>query len=155
MEQYTAAFFGHRYIDDITFLEERMDKIIKALMYEKPFVTFLVGRNGEFDQIASSAVLRCRRRYCDDNTSLVLVLPYVTAELRNNQESFDAYYDHIEVSHAASQAHPKSAIQIRNREMVDRADLILCYVTQERGGAFQTIRYAKQQGKKIINLAPR
>ena len=29
----------------------------------------------------------------------------------------------------------KSAIQIRNREMVDRADLIICYIEHEKGGA--------------------
>ena len=47
----------------------------------------------------------------------------------------------------------KSAIQIRNREMVDRADLIICYIEHEKGGAWQTVDYAIKQGKAVINFA--
>ena len=62
-------------------------------------------------------------------------------------------YTDIEISHAASLAHPKSAIQIRNREMVDRADMIVCYIEHEKGGSWQTVQYAMEQGKTVINLA--
>lgn len=85
--------------------------------------------------------------------ALVLVLPYPTAGYLNNEEMFHEYYTNVEISYAASTAHPKAAIQIRNREMVDRADLIVCYIEHEKGGAWQTIQYALNQGKKIINLA--
>lgn len=37
--------------------------------------------------------------------------------------------------------------------MVDRADLIVCYIEHNEGGAYQTVQYAKKQDKKIINLA--
>ena len=37
--------------------------------------------------------------------------------------------------------------------MVDRADLIVCCIDREYGGAYQTIQYAQKQNKKIINLA--
>ena len=47
----------------------------------------------------------------------------------------------------------KSAIQIRNHEMVDRADLIICYIEHEKGGAWRTVKYAREQGKTVINLA--
>ena len=81
------------------------------------------------------------------------MLPYPTAEYINNQNYFEDYYSDIEISYAAAKAHPKSAIQIRNREMVDRADLVICYIEDKSGGAFQTIRDADRNGKKIINLA--
>ncbi|MBR5786303.1 MAG: hypothetical protein IKY41_06390 [Clostridia bacterium] len=57
------------------------------------------------------------------------------------------------MSYAASKAHPKSAFQIRNREMVDRADLVICYIENKEGGAWQTIKYAMKKEKNIINLA--
>ena len=57
------------------------------------------------------------------------------------------------LKHAASMAHLKSAIQIRNREMVDRADLVICYVESNHGGAWQTVKYAMEQKKKGLNLA--
>ena len=43
--------------------------------------------------------------------------------------------------------------QIRNREMVDRADLVICYIEHKEGGAYKTIKYASEQNKPIINLA--
>ena len=81
------------------------------------------------------------------------MLPYPTAEYRNNQNYFEDYYDSIEISYAASKAHPKSAMQIRNRQMVDRADLVICYVEHTEGGAYKTIKYALSVNKPIINLA--
>ena len=37
--------------------------------------------------------------------------------------------------------------------MVGRADLNVCYIDQEKGGAWQTIEYERKQGKAVINLA--
>lgn len=43
--------------------------------------------------------------------------------------------------------------QITNRSMVDRSDLVVCYVEHESGGAYQTMAYAGKSGKTVINLA--
>ena len=153
LDIYSVAFFGHRYIDNPLKVEELLEEQIWKLIDENEYVDFLVGRNGDFDQCVSSSVLRVRKNYRDDNSALVLVLPYPTAEYLNNENYFHDYYTDVEISHAASVAHPKSAIQIRNREMVDRADLILCAIERESGGAWQTVQYAIKQGKTILNLA--
>ena len=152
MEIFTVAFFGHRYLENIFEIERRLEEQIRLLINEHEYVDFLVGRNGEFDQLVSSTVRRTKRVYRDDNSSLVLMLPYATAEYLNNQESYEDCYDEVEVSFAASNAYPKAAIQLRNREMVDRANLILCCIDHKSGGAYKTIRYAEKQGKKVINL---
>lgn len=153
LEICTVAFFGHRYIDNIYRVEKILENQIRKLLDENEYVDFLVGRNGDFDQCASSSVFRVRRDYRDYNSSLVLVLPYPTAEYINSEEYFDKYYSEIEISYAAAKAHPKAAIQIRNREMVDRASMIICYIEKKKGGAWQTVEYAIKQGKKIINIA--
>ena len=153
LDIYTVAFFGHRYIDNLFKVEEFLEEQIRKLINEKEYVDFLVGRNGDFDQCASSTVLRVRKNVRDDNSSLILVLPYPTAEYLNNETYFHDYYSDVEISYAASKAHPKSAIQIRNREMVDRADLIICFVERNSGGAYKTIEYAKKQNKIVVNLA--
>ena len=152
LEIYTVAFFGHRYIDNILKVEEQLEEHIRKLLQEHVYVDFLVGRNGDFDQCVSSSVLRVRKNYRDDNSALVLILPYPTAEYLNNEYYFHNYYTDVEISYTASAAHPKSAIQIRNREMVDRADLIICYIEHEKGGAWQTVEYAIKQGKTVINI---
>ena len=153
MRIYSMAFFGHRYVDNIIKVEDLIEHQIRKLIDENEYVDFLVGSNGDFDQCVSSSVLRVRKNYRDDNSALVLVLPYPTAEYLNNDNYFHDYYTDVEISRAASVAHPKSANQIRNREMVDRADLIICYIEYEKGGAWQTVEYALKQGKAVINLA--
>lgn len=153
LDIFTVAFFGHRYIDNLFKVEELLEEQIRKLINEKEYVDFLVGRNGDFDQCASSTVLRVRKNVRDDNSSLILVLPYPTAEYLNNEDYFHDYYSDVDISYAASKSHPKSAIQIRNREMVDKADLIICYIEENAGGAWQTIKYAIDQKKTVINLA--
>ena len=152
LDIYTVAFFGHRYIDNPPRVEELLEEQIRNLIDENEYVEFLVGRNGDFDRCVSSAVRRVRKNYRDDNSSLVLVLPYLTAEYLNNEQYFHDYYTDVEISYEASKAHPKSAIQIRNREMVDRANLVICYIEENRGGALKTVQYAITKGKDIIKL---
>ena len=150
---YTVSFFGHRQIDNFTAVEQRLEELIRELIATKEYVEFLVGRNGEFDQMAASTVLRMRRVLRDDNSALVLVLPYPTAEFLNNQTAFENYYTDIEVSDAAARGHFKSAIQRRNREMVDRSDLIVCCIERKTGGAYQTVQDAKKMEKHIVNVS--
>ncbi len=152
LDIYTVAFFGHRNIDNPLKIEELLEEQIRKLINENEYVEFLVGHNGDFDRCVSSAVLRVRKNYRDDNSSLVLMLPYSTAEYLNNEEYFHRFYTDVEISYKASRAYPKSAIQIRNREMVDRADLVICYIEGNRGGAWKTVQYAITKGKDIIKL---
>ena len=153
MDTYTVCFFGHREIDNPLEVEEQLYDIVLHLLESKEYVEFLVGRNGEFDQLVSSTVRRVKRNYRDDNSALMLVLPYLTAEYENNHQSFHEYYDEIEICQDAAGGHYKAAIQVRNREMVDRSDLVVCCIERKSGGAYQTVLYAKKQNKQIINLA--
>lgn len=152
MKEFTVSFFGHRVIDEPFAVERALEKVIRNLLAEKEYVSFLVGRDGDFDQLVSSVVRRCKRTVRGDNSALVWVMPYLSAEFRNNEESFRAYYDEIEICGGSATGHFKAAHQIRNRAMVDRSDLIVFCVQREHGGAWQTMRYAKKQGVPCINL---
>lgn len=150
---YTVSFFGHRQVENFFDVEHRLEKLIRELLHKKEYVEFLVGRNGEFDQLVASTVHRLKRIAGADNSALVLILPYMTAEFANNQESFASYYDEIEVSDAAASKHFKAAIQERNREMIDRSDMVICYITHKSGGAYHSVQYAEKLEKRIINIA--
>ncbi len=152
LDIYTVSFFGHRRIYNFYKLEELLEKYIKKLLNEKEYVDFLVGRDGDFDQIASSCVKRIKRDVIDCNSSLVWVMPYIKSEYQNNTENLEEYYDNIEVCEESQMAHYKAAIQIRNKSMIDRSDLIIFYVERKSGGAYQSMKYAEKQGKNIINL---
>lgn len=149
MDTYTVSFFGHRRISDPISVEKKLDSIIEHLLQANPYVEFLVGRDGDFDLMVSSSIHRCKRSIRNDNSSHIWVLPYMTADLRNNEESYLCYYDEIEI---AEKCHYKSAFQARNRAMVDRSDLVVFCVSQKSGGAYQTLCYAQKQRKPIINL---
>ncbi len=153
METFRVALFGHRYVDSLSSMGELLEREIYKLIKEKEFVEFMVGINGEFDYYATSIIKSIKNKYRDDNSELTLILPYYSSKVANIIESYEEYYDNIEVCEKSVKAHPKKAICIRNCEMVDRANLIICCVEHDYGGAYTAIEYAKKQNKRIINLA--
>ncbi len=155
MRLFTVACFGHRHFNEHPLIEGPLNQYIRDLLAKKEYVEFLVGRNGEFDQCMASCIRRAKKEYRCNNSALVLVLPYLTAEYLHNKESFENYYDAVEIPYDACNAHPKAAISIRNKRMVDRADSILCFVKQRSGGAYKAMAYAQKLGKEVINMADR
>lgn len=151
MDIYTVAFFGHRELPNMFELEEKLTSILRELIAAKEYVEFLVGRDGDFDQLAASTVKSVIRNYGNGNASLILILPYERAEYRDNRESFESYYDEVQICYESTQAHPKAAIEVRNRMMIDRSNLVICAV-EHGGGADKAMWYALRQGKKVINL---
>ncbi len=152
MEIYTVSFFGHRDFSKHFEYEEKMKQILLNLLHEKEYVEFLVGRNGEFDLFISSLIRRIRTENSCDDCSLILVLPYITAEFKNNEKEFYSYYDEIEICPDSEKAHFKSAITARNKSIIDRSDFIMFYVERQQGGAYKTMKYAENNHRNIINL---
>ena len=153
MDTFTVSFFGHREIERPSEIENRLEKLLRDIVIQKEYVEFLIGRDGEFDLLASSVIRRAIRDYGFGNTSFVLVLPYMKAEFRNNEKRFLEYYDEVEICTESSMAHYKAAIQVRNKSMVDRSDLVVCCIQHKSGGAYQTVQYAKKQNHRIVNVA--
>ena len=152
LNTYTVSFFGHRVIEDPLRIEQRLEMLIRKLLKEKEYVEFLVGRDGEFDQIVSSIIRHCKRTFRGDNSTHVWVLPYPTADFRDNEDAYREYYDEIEICEASAGGHFKGAYSTRNREMVNRSNLIVFCVQHESGGAWQIMKYAKKQRKTCINI---
>lgn len=148
-EIFRVALFGHRYLDSLRIIEDRLTPIIKDLIWKKQFVEFYIGRNGEFDEFAASVIKRVRKDVDLSNTALILVLPYNSAKI----EDYEKYYDEITIPDVLWKMHPKGAIKAKNRWMVEQADLVIGYVEREEGGAYTALKYAKQLEKEIINIA--
>ena len=149
---YTVSFFGHRAVENPLLIEQRVEKLIRKLLNEKEYIEFLVGRDGEFDQIVSSVIRRCKRTFRDDNSAHIWVMPYITADCRDNEAAYREYYDEIEVCEPAADNHFKGAHQTRNRSMVDRSHLAVFCIQHESGGAWQTWKYAMKQDALRINI---
>ena len=153
MDIYTVSFFGHREVERAAEIESKLDQLLHDLITQKQYVEFLIGRDGEFDLLVASAIRRAVKQCGYGNTSLILVLPYMKAEYRDNEQSYLDYYDEVEICADSSEVHYKSAIQVRNRCMVDRSDLVVCCIQHNSGGAYKTVQYAEKCRKEIINLS--
>lgn len=146
---FTVSFFGHRQISDYCIFEE-LEALIKSLLNENEYVVFLVGRNGEFDKLVSSAIKKVQKNFLEYNCCHTLVLPYDTAEYRNNFSAFWDFYDSIEIFDPLGKTHFKSVITKRNKNMIDKSDLVIFYIENQIGGTFEAYKYACAQSKKII-----
>lgn len=152
-EKLTVSLFGHRFIYDSQTVEQKLYELFRIMMSRGDrAIEFLVGRNGDFDLMTASVVRRLKKELNVENVFLTLVLPYETAELRNNTETFENFYDSIEINEASADKNFKYAITARNRDMIDRSDMVVVYVKNQSGGAYQSLRYAEKNDKRIINL---
>ena len=148
MNIFTVSLFGHRKLDDLRHIDEKLIPILKELIRTKEYVAFLIGRNGEFDEYAASVIKRVQKELGSDNNDMTLVLPYSVADI----EYYEKYYDNIIIPESVGSVHPKSAITLKNRWMIEQSNLVIVYVEQNNGGAYNALEYAKKQQKEIINL---
>ena len=125
---FTVSFFGHRSIERASEIDNRLEKLLYDLITQKEYIEFLIGRDGEFDLLASAAIKRAVCEHGYGNTHFTLVLPYMKAEYRDNEKEYLDYYDEVEVCAESAETHPKSAILVRNRNLVDRSDLVVCCI---------------------------
>ena len=145
---YTVSFFGHRTLYDLRPIDQSLSPILKELIRTKPYVAFLIGRHGEFDEYTASVIKRVQKEVGSDNNDLTLVLPYRMADI----EYYEKYYDNVVIPESVEGAHPKLAITLKNRWMVEQSDLVIVNVEHNKGGACTAMKYAEKINKKIINI---
>ena len=85
---YTVCFFGHRHIDDFSLVEQKIEALIDKLLNEHEYVEFLIGRDGEFDHLVTSAIRRCRKHLDTANCSVTWVMPYLKADYVKNSNGY-------------------------------------------------------------------
>lgn len=148
MNIFTVSLFGHRKIDNLIRLEDQLTSLIRKLIQTNSYVAFLIGRNGEFDEYAASVIKHVQKAVGKESSDISLVLPYEVAKL----EYYKKYYDNIIIPESVSGAHPKFAITLKNRWMIEQSDLVIAYVEHSHGGAYTAMKYAEKLSKKIIVL---
>ncbi len=148
MEIYRVSFIGHREVDDFSFVEEQVYKVVNELICSKEYVEFYVGRNGEFDLLVASVIKRAKRDLGGCNSSLILVLPYEMA----NTEDYGKYYDEVMLPEELYGVYFKSAITKRNDWFVENSDLLVAYVVRDYGGAAQSLKKAMRSGIEIKRI---
>ena len=119
MEVYRVAFIGHREVDDHTQVADELDGLLPMLLEKHEYIEFYVGKSGEFDELAASAVKRQKRDWSAFCT-LSLVLPYEVANLYMIEKSYDEV-----IMPNDYKCHYKVAIEKRNKWLAENCDLMI------------------------------
>ena len=151
-----CCFTGHREIatGDVDGIWERLKHEIERLYTQNGITIFYAGGATGFDALASKAVIECR--VVHPSIRLVIVMPHKEQTNRWSMEE-KTQHEHIKCSAdeviCLAEHYYRGCMQRRNRHMVERSSVCICYLTQDTGGTAYTVRYARKRGLSVINLA--
>lgn len=116
--------------------------------------TFFAGGCTGFDALAAKAVLEYRENHSE--IQLIIVIPYKQQSRSWTQIEKDEY-ERIKAQATnvvcLAEHYFNGCMQMRNRYMVDRSSVCVCYLTQEKGGTASTVKYAHAKKLIVWNLA--
>ena len=149
-----CAFTGHRRIDDAdrSRLKQSLSECIESLASDGIEIFYCGGAVG-FDAIAAETVLEKRDRL---GIKLCIVIPYAHQEegyTANQRRQYERILSCADEKVVVSTISDKNAYHIRNRYMIDRAEICIAYLTNEKSGTAYTVNYARKKGIQIINIA--
>lgn len=143
-----CCFFGHREIfsDIIFILKEEIEKLI----IKNNVTEFFIGSYGNFDNYAVNAVNCLKNKY--SYIKLIYVTPYLY-KLESDKNYINHICDETIYPEGLEVIPQKFAITHRNRWVVEHSDFMIVYVNHSYGGAYTAMKYGKNKGIKIINIA--
>lgn len=154
-KSYTCCFSGHRNIpvSEVAWVEQRLDDAVTYL-HEQGVTTFLTGGALGFDTIAAEIVLKKRMVYRD--IGLIIAIPCKDQAKMWSQKAI-CCYERLKVAAddviILSQHYYDGCMAKRNEYMVSQSRYCVCYLTRPYGGTASTVRYAKQNGLIVYNIA--
>ena len=136
-----CVFFGHR--DASATISSVICRTIEMLIEQKGIDVFYVGHQGAFDRMVYRELCRTKKKY--PHIDCVVILAYPPAQ--GEKWELETLYPF------GLERRPRAyAILSRNAWMVERADVVVSYVTREFGGAAQAVSLAKRKGCEIFSL---
>ncbi len=154
----SICFTGHR---ELSGMEKkitaiRLSKLLTKLANEHGLLDCYAGGAIGFDTLAALSVLSLKKRI--PNLKLHLILPCEGQEKSWSEEQKTAYYMIKEQADSVRTLSPffyNGCMQIRNRELLEHADLCIAYLrpSTASGGSLNTVLQATKMGIPIINLA--
>ncbi|MEE1126550.1 MAG: SLOG family protein [Acutalibacteraceae bacterium] len=155
MREKTCCFTGHRNIpSEIT--EELFcvtEKIVKNAI-KCGYRYFGLGGALGFDTLSALVILKLKKYYPD--IRLILVLPCLNQTQgwsKDNVELYEKISKKADKVVYTSQNYTSDCMHKRNRHLVDNSSLCICYLTENKGGTFYTVKYAREKGLAIVNIA--
>ena len=135
-----CTFFGHRTAPDS--IRPILHNTLTHLI-EKGVDTFYVGNQGNFDAMARRLLSDLSEEY---PITFTVVLAYLPKEKTDDPER-TIYPEGLE------NVPPRFAVSYRNKWMLERADVVITYVSRSFGGAAKYKDLAGKRGKNVIEVS--
>jgi uncharacterized phage-like protein YoqJ len=152
----TVCFTGHRQIPDEDY-EALKDLLCRELeiQIQNGATHFRTGGALGFDTLAALTVLLLKKRYPQIRLELILPCPTQTKGWKSSDALlYEQILAQADSHRYVSQAYFAGVLQMRNRALVEGADVCIAYLCNSHGGgtAF-TASLALKKGLEFINLS--
>lgn len=148
----TCCFTGHRVIqDDIEVLKQKLSETVDMLISEG-VTRFISGGALGFDTLAAEVIIEKRK---EKDIFLEIAVPCLGQDSKWNAAQKKRYKNILDNSDAVtvlSKQYITGCMHVRNRYMVDKAQVVVSYYRGRQGGTRATFLYAQEKEKRIINL---
>jgi len=141
-----CSFFGHRNVSES--IRAGLYAEIERHITEEKADTFYVGGYGRFDGMAAVILHEIKEKY--PHISVYRILAYMPTNA--DRETYGKQHPTL-YPEGLELVPRKFAIAHRNRWIVQQSDHVIGYVKSSYGGAYEALKYARQQHKNITNLA--
>lgn len=151
----TCCFTGHRAIAsaELPALKQRLENTIETLI-NQGVVFYGCGGAIGFDMLAGFTVLDFKEKY--RAVKLIMVLPCRNQDVNWSQNDKAAYKKLLAAADKivyVSEQYFDGCMRERNLHLVENSGFCIAYLKHGRSGTAQTVRFAKEQGLTIFNLA--
>lgn len=155
MKNKTCCFTGHRELppQEQDRIKALLERVIEKLI-ERGVVFFGSGGALGFDTLAAEAVLELKKKY--PQIKLIMVYPCKDQTTLWSESDIERYNKIKSASDKivyTSEKYDKSCMFKRNRHLVNYSGYCVCYLNKPTGGTAYTVKYAKENGLVVINLA--
>lgn len=154
-QKHTCCFSGHRALPlaKIESILLRLNNEVDNLI-NQGVTNFISGGALGFDQVAASLIIT--KKEMGRDIRLIFALPCRNQDERWSEAQKRLYHDLLDEADEivyVSEDYCDGCMAKRNRYMVDRSAYCLCALLYERSGTGQTVKYARQKGVKVVNVA--
>ena len=139
-----CAFFGHK--DTPESVKPALEAAVKKIIERYPDTIFYVGNNGNFDRMVLSVLKSLSQDF--PTISYAVILAYLPTVKSAEFDGLSTIYPE-----GIESVPKKYAISYRNDWIVKKADMVICYITHNYGGAAKFVEKARKNGKIVYNLA--
>lgn len=154
MSEKSCCFSGHR---SVSIYDKEVTALLVSCVNKKigeGYNNFYVGGSVGFDMLCAIVLADLKRHGANIKIHFALPCYNYTTKWNEKQKALQKILlEYADTVTMVSTGYDLSCMYKRNRYMVDRSDLCICYLHNNKGGTAYTVEYAKKKGLEIINLS--